>query len=87
MQQQARYFILRRFIEIIPLILGVILINFSLIHLAPGDPAMVLAGEFQAGPELLQQLRQEFGLDKPIYEQFGVYLYKVIRGDLGYSYR
>jgi len=87
MHKQTGYFIFRRFVEIIPLILGVIVINFSLIHLAPGDPAMVLAGEFQAGPEVLQQLREEFGLDKPLYEQFIVYLRKVFTGDLGYSYR
>ena len=87
MYHQARYFILRRFVEIIPLILGVIIINFSLIHIAPGDPAMVLAGEFQAGPEVLEQLRQEFGLDRPLYEQFIVYLRKVFTGDFGYSHR
>jgi peptide/nickel transport system permease protein len=82
-----RHFLLKRCLELIPLILGVIVINFSLIHLAPGDPAMVLAGEFQAGPEVLQELRVEFGLDKPLYEQFLVYLRKVCTGDLGYSYR
>jgi len=87
MQNQVPYYILRRIIQIIPLIVGVIVINFTLIHLAPGDPAMVLAGEFEAGPEVLEQLRKEFGLDRPLYEQFVVYVGKVVIGDLGYSYR
>lgn len=87
MIRQTHYYVARRIIQVIPLVLGVIVINFTLIHLAPGDPAAVLAGEFEAGPEVLEQLREEFGLDRPIYEQFAVYLGKVMTGDLGYSYR
>jgi len=65
----------------------VIILLFLLIHMAPGDPARVLAGEYVASEEYLQLIRKEFGLDKPIYEQLIIYVLKVIRGDLGFSYR
>lgn len=83
---KAVYYVLRRILESVPLVFGVIVINFTLIHLAPGDPAVVLAGEY-ADSTVVQQLRVEFGLDKPIYAQFGIYVGRVFTGDLGYSYR
>src|SRR5690606_26194402 len=70
----------------VPLILGVVAINFTLIHMAPGDPATLLAGEF-ADAQAVERLRQEFGLDEPFYVQFGHYLVNIVTGDLGYSYR
>lgn len=79
-------YIVRRLFQAIPLILGVVAINFTLIHLAPGDPATLLAGEF-ADAEQVEQLRKEFGLNDPFYKQFATYLGKVATGDLGYSYR
>ncbi|WP_173930994.1 ABC transporter permease [Chelativorans sp. Marseille-P2723] len=79
-------YVIRRLFQAIPLILGVIAINFTLIHLAPGDPATLLAGEF-ASPEAVERLREEFGLNDPFYKQFLTYLGKVATGDLGYSYR
>ncbi|MCQ9618154.1 ABC transporter permease [Paenalcaligenes niemegkensis] len=69
-------------------ILGVVIINFFLIRLAPGDPAAVLAG--QAGvsdPAYVEQLRIAFGLDKPLLSQLWLYLKGVVQLDLGYSYR
>lgn len=69
-------------------VLGVVVINFLLIRLAPGDPAAVLAGESGASdPTYVAQLRQEFGLDKPVYVQLASYLNGVAHLDLGYSYR
>jgi peptide/nickel transport system permease protein len=74
----------RRFIQSIILILVLIVINFFLIHLAPGDPVYYLAG--QSGDEAYYELiRAKFGLDQPLTTQLWVYLSSVLRGDLGYS--
>lgn len=63
-------------------------INFTLVHSAPGDPAMVMAGQSGSTDEkFLNDLRAEYGLDKPFMVQLGTYLGKVARFDLGYSYR
>lgn len=69
-------------------VFGVSVLNFVLIHSAPGDPVMVLAGESGAAdPQFLDQLRQEFGLDRPLIVQLGHYLASVAQFDLGLSYR
>lgn len=69
-------------------VLGVVIVNFFLIRLAPGDPAAVLAGQAGAGdPAYLAQLRESFGLDKPVLTQLYLYLKDVVQLDLGFSYR
>jgi peptide/nickel transport system permease protein len=69
------------------LIMAVLVLNFFLIHLAPGDPAEVIAGEMGgATQEILDDIRKGYGLDKPLYVQLGVYLSHTLRGDLGQSY-
>ena len=68
----------------IPLVLAIAIVNFIIIHIAPGDPALLLAGE-QASPEYVAQVRREFALDRPIYEQLLAYLGRLVRGDLGRS--
>ena len=69
-------------------LLGIIVLNFVLIRLAPGDPATVMAGEAGAADELfVQQLRKEFGLDRPFHEQLFVYVKNIASFDLGFSYR
>ncbi len=71
----------------IGLILAVIILNFSMIHLTPGDPALVLAGESGASdPETIAEIRADYGLDRPFVVQLGDYLGDVVRGDLGFSY-
>lgn len=70
----------------IPLLLGVITVNFILIHLAPGDPVSVLVGETEPTAEQLAALYAKLGLDKPLYAQYLDYLMSVLSGDLGYSY-
>ena len=63
-------------------------VNFALVHAAPGDPAQVIAGQSGASDEtLLKQLRAEYGLDRPYAMQLASYLGRVLRLDLGYSYR
>lgn len=81
-------FLGHRFLLAIPVILGIVVLNFFLIHLAPGDAASVLAGESgAASPEYMEQLRRKFGLDQPMMTQFGVYLLNMLHLDLGYSFR
>jgi peptide/nickel transport system permease protein len=77
-------YIIRRIIEMVPLVLAIAVVNFIIIHIAPGDPALLLAGE-QASPEYVAQVRQEFALDRPLYEQLLAYLGRLVRGDLGRS--
>jgi peptide/nickel transport system permease protein len=70
--------------QIIPSILVVVVFNFVLINLAPGDPAIALAGEL-ATPQTLEMVRREWGLDKPLYERLLIYISNVLRGNLGRS--
>jgi peptide/nickel transport system permease protein len=70
------------------LILAVIVMCFSLVHLAPGDAALVIAGESGAGdPELIEEIREDLGLDDPYLIQLSRYVGDVASGDLGTSYR
>lgn len=80
----AKY-VARRVIQMIPVILAIIVINFLLIHLAPGDPVTVLAGE-RATDEYIEQLREEFGLNEPLTTQLVVYIKNILTGNLGESY-
>jgi len=69
------------------LLLAVMVLNFLLIHLAPGDPAQVIAGEMGgASPEVLAGIRAAYGLDLPLPVQLGRYLLRALHGDLGYSF-
>lgn len=81
-------FTLQRLGKAVVVILGVIVLNFLLIKLAPGDPAAILAGEAGSGdPQYLEALRKQFGLDLPLPVQLWRYLSGVLTGDLGFSYR
>jgi peptide/nickel transport system permease protein len=77
-----------RLLLALPVLAGIVVLNFFLIHLAPGDAASVLAGESGAAtPEYMDILRHKFGLDQPLSTQFFVYLLNMARFDLGYSFR
>ena len=78
-------FIARRLLATIPVIGMVALFVFLMLRLTPGDPAAVLAGD-NATTEQIEGIRQQLGLDRPIYEQFVVWIGKLARGDLGQSY-
>jgi peptide/nickel transport system permease protein len=81
-------FVLRRLAQAVPIILGIVVLNFLLLHLAPGDAATVLAGEAGgAPPEYMALLRQRFGLDQPMHVQLLLYMRNVLTLDLGYSFR
>jgi len=77
---------LRRAVNAIPLILGVVVVNFVLIALAPGDPVTSLIGEYPAPPEYVERVRRDFGLDRSLPERLGLYLVNVAKGDLGFSF-
>lgn len=79
-------YILKRLLWVIPVMLGVSFIVFSIMHFSPGDPITIILGE-SAQPEDVLKLTQELGLDKPFLVQFGNYAYKVFFNfDLGRSY-
>jgi peptide/nickel transport system permease protein len=77
-------FALRRIAATIPVIALVAVVVFSLLYFAPGDPAIVIAGD-QATPEQIQQVRVNLGLDQPFWVRFGIWISGVLRGDLGTS--
>jgi len=83
---RLRGFLLLRILQLVPVALAVIVLNFLLIHLAPGDISILLAGE-NADPEYLALVRERYGLDRPFLEQLWVYLRQVATGDLGLSLR
>ena len=78
-------FIISRLISTIPVLFGVSVVVFLLIQLIPGDPAKSILGG-DATPEAVAELRQEMGLDDPLYSQYVDWLMRLAGGDLGYSY-
>jgi ABC-type dipeptide/oligopeptide/nickel transport system permease component len=70
----------------IPITLGILTLVFSLIHMIPGDPAVQIAGE-NARPEDIQQVRQQLGLNQPLWSQYVHYLTRLAHGDFGTSFR
>jgi peptide/nickel transport system permease protein len=77
-------YVIRRLIVAIPVLLLVSIIVFLLIHLMPGDPAMVMLGE-EATPEMIEDLREELGLDLPLHIQYLRWLRGILSGDFGRS--
>lgn len=79
-------FIALKILSAVPMLIGVITVNFILVHLAPGDPVSILVGESQPTEAELAALYARLGLDQPLYVQYWEYLSSVMTGDLGYSY-
>jgi peptide/nickel transport system permease protein len=81
-------FIAQRIAKGVVVLIAIIVMNFFLIRLAPGDPAMVMAGEAGASDKVfVAQLREKFGLDRPLPEQLFVYVKGILALDLGFSFR
>ena len=79
---------LSRLLKMVAVVLAIVVINFFLIHAAPGDPASVIAGQSGAADaQFVEQLRRQFGLDRPLHEQLWIYLRGVLTLDLGMSHR
>jgi len=79
-------YIVRRFLQMIPITFGILTLVFSLIHLIPGDPARQIAGP-DAPEQDVQSVRKALGLDQPLWSQYIHYLGHVVRGDLGRSFQ
>ncbi len=79
-------FLTRRFLLTIPVLLGVATLVFALIHLIPGDPVRTMLGD-SASDESVNELRGKLGLDRPLYQQYGMFLKDLAHGDLGTSLR
>lgn len=77
-------FIIKRLISIIPVLFIVSVVVFLLVHITPGDPASVILGP-EANPEDVAELREELGLNRPLLEQYFVWIGDIVRGDLGTS--
>lgn len=78
-------YIIRRLLLLIPILLAVSFIVFSLLYITPGDPAQMMLGE-NATPGAVTAMRAELGLDKPFFTQYFNYLFKLIQLDIGKSY-
>lgn len=77
-------YLVRRFLATIPVMAFVALFVFSLLYIAPGDPAAVIAGD-QASPEDVERIRQGLGLDRPYLVRFSEWVFRIFQGDLGTS--
>src|ERR1700754_4637076 len=79
-------FVLRRLLASIPVIIGVTIIAFLLIHLVPGDPAQTMLFGSNASPEQIDQLRDQLGLNQSLWHQYFTFAGDLLHGDLGTSY-
>src|SRR4051794_35410534 len=77
-------YVLRRLAQMVPVLIGITVVVFMLIHLIPGDPAQTMLG-IHARPEALAALRSELALDRPLWQQSLLYISKPARLDLGES--
>lgn len=80
-------FILRRLGLVIPTFIGITLLTFAFVHMIPGDPVIIMAGERGISAQRHAQLMAEMGLDKPLYQQYFTYVTNVLHGDLGTSFK
>ena len=79
-------YIVRRLFQLVLVLIGVSMITFAIMFLIPGDPAVTLAGK-GATPETVAMIRHRLALDKPVYVQYGMFVERLLHGDLGESYQ
>ena len=79
-------FLLNRLAILVPIFFGVSLVSFSFIRILPGDPVETIAGERGVTPERHAEIMAQLGLDKPIWEQYLVYIGDILTGDFGRSF-
>ncbi len=80
-----RRYVLRRLLQVLPAVASILVVTFAVVQAAPGDPVVAVAGE-SGNDEYYAFMREKFGLDRPIIEQFWTYVTNVLRGDLGVSF-
>ncbi|GAA0354127.1 ABC transporter permease [Bacillus horti] len=76
----------RRILMLLPVLFGMTIITFAIIYFIPGNPALTILGD-QATPQAIEEFEQNLGLNKPLYEQYGLYVKGLLQGDLGDSLR
>ena len=81
------YYIGRRILATIPVILGVTILVFLMLHLVPGDPVKMMLAEFGTNPEQVEMLRAQLHLDEPLPQQYGRFVWGAVQGDFGISIR
>lgn len=87
MQSSMLAYILRRLVYLVPLLLGLTLVMFTLLHITPGDPAAsMMSPQALNNPDYLEQTRANLGLDKPLPVQYGVWVRNLVTGDFGIAY-
>jgi peptide/nickel transport system permease protein len=86
MSPQNRAYIARRVLLLLPLLVGLTLIVFTMIHLAPGDPALAFVSEQSLDPQIILQVRKNLGLDQPLPVQYAIWIGHVARLDFGTAY-
>lgn len=79
-------FVLRRLVASIPVVVGITLVAFLLIHMVPGDPAQAILFGSNASPEQVQELRAQLGLTQPLWQQYATFVGQLLHGNLGTSY-
>lgn len=79
-------FILKRLAFLIPVLVGVTMVVFVILSVAPGDPVLVILGD-GATDEAVEQMRTELGLDQPLLVRYGNYIWGILHGDFGFSYK
>ncbi|RLM60137.1 ABC transporter permease, partial [Halorubrum sp. Atlit-26R] len=82
----SKRFVLKRLLMLFPVLFGVATVVFAILHLSPGDPAVVIAGE-RASQEFVNQVRADLGLDDPLWQQYVRFLGEVATFDFGQSYQ
>src|SRR5919202_1973672 len=79
-------FVLRRLLLLVPMLVGITLLTFILSHAVPADPVTAnLGDQASANPQIVAAFKHQWGLDRPLYYQYGVYLWRLLHGDLGVS--
>jgi ABC-type dipeptide/oligopeptide/nickel transport system permease component len=79
-------YLAKRIAQLVPILLIILVLNFILIHLAPGDPTLYLIGDAPVSDDFVAEVRARMGLDRPLLVQLWIYLSNVAQGDLGYSF-
>ena len=82
--RNRRLVVRRRLLQAVPTLALVSVVSFLILHIGPGDPSLLLAGEFPT-EESIAQIRQLYGFDRPLWEQYGAWLWQMLHGDLGLS--
>jgi peptide/nickel transport system permease protein len=78
-------YLLQRLLLTIPILLGIVILTFFMVHLTPGDAVSAMQGQMKMSAQQMEQLREALGLNDPLHIQLGRYLTKLIQGDLGRS--